>query len=353
MPEKRSVEGMGYTWAKIFSAIGSRKDIGPEAARWAMEQIMSDRATDAQIAGFGLGLKMKGATAEEVGGLAETMLSYAQPVEGAHDAVDIVGTGGDGANTVNISTMASLVVAGAGVPVIKHGNRAASSKSGGADVLEELGITIGRDSEGVADDLREVGIGFCFAPIFHPALRFAGGPRRELGAPTIFNALGPLTNPGRPGSGLIGCAFEDLFSTVAHTFAQRGDSVLVVRGSDGLDEITITGDTEVAVVGNGTVSFETIHPESLGFSLGSSEDIRGGDAVYNAEVARTVWSGAPGPVRDAVLLNAAGALVAYYRTALSQDLTEAMARAVTMAAESIDSGAVMQVYERWAQRSSK
>jgi anthranilate phosphoribosyltransferase len=203
-----------------------------------MDQIMAGAATPAQIAAFGVSMTMKRPTAAEVRELADTMLRYALRVPTVaigNDTVDIVGTGGDRLNTVNLSTMAAIVVAAAGVPVVKHGNRAASSKSGGADMLEALGVRIDLGAEEVARSVAEVGIGFCFAPVFHPSYRYAGPPRREIGVPTVFNLLGPLTNPASPRAGLIGCAFADLAEVMAGVFAARGASVLVVHGDDGLD----------------------------------------------------------------------------------------------------------------------
>ena len=200
-----------------------------------MEHIMTGEATPAQIAAFGVSMTMKRPSAAEVRELADTMLGFALPVPTeviGTDTVDIVGTGGDHSNSVNLSTMAAVVVAAAGLPVVKHGNRAASSRSGGADMLEALGLRIDLGPERVARCVAEVGIGFCFAPVFHPSYRYAGPPRREIGVPTVFNLLGPLTNPARPRAGLIGCAFRDLAEVVADVFAARGASVLVVRGGD-------------------------------------------------------------------------------------------------------------------------
>ncbi|AQA23482.1 anthranilate phosphoribosyltransferase [Rhodococcus sp. MTM3W5.2] len=199
----------------MLGALTDGRDLDPGTASWAMDEIMSDNATSAQIAAFGIALKMKGPTPSEVTGIADAMLAHARTIDVDGDAVDVVGTGGDRQQTVNISTMASVVVAAAGIRVVKHGNRAASSKSGGADVLEALGVRINLSPDAVARCVREVGIGFCFAPTFHPAFRFTAGPRKEIGIPTVFNVLGPLTNPARPRAGLIGCAFADLQPVVA------------------------------------------------------------------------------------------------------------------------------------------
>ena len=278
-----------------------------------MDQIMAGTATPAQIAAFGVSMKMKRPTAAEVRELADTMLAYALPVPTdaiGTETVDIVGTGGDGSNTVNLSTMAAVVVAAAGVPVVKHGNRAASSRSGGADMLEALGVRIDLGPDQVARCVQEVGIGFCFAPVFHPSYKYAGPPRREIGVPTVFNLLGPLTNPARPRAGLIGCAFGDLAAVMAGVFASRRASVLVVHGDDGLDELTTTTTSTIWRVQAGTIDKLTFDPLGFGFPRARVSELVGGDAETNAEEARAVFGGATGPVRDAVVLNAAGAMVA-------------------------------------------
>lgn len=341
----------GRTWPSVLGALTDRQDLSAADTAWAMDEIMTDNASPAQIAAFGVALKMKGPTASELSGLADSMLGHARLVEGVSDSVDIVGTGGDRANTVNISTMASVVVAAAGVRVVKHGNRAASSKSGGADVLEALGVTIGLDGPAVAACVAEAGIGFCFAPIFHPALRFAGLPRKQIGIPTVFNVLGPLTNPGRPRAGLVGCAFEDLIETVAGVFAARGNSALVVRGDDGLDEITTSTTSTVYIVQGGLIRKETLDPTTLGIARSPLDALRGGDAEENAAVARAVFAGEHGPVRDAVLINAAAAIAAYQ--GVHGTLSEALAPALLEAAQAIDSGAATTLLERWVTASGR
>ncbi|KQU30544.1 MULTISPECIES: anthranilate phosphoribosyltransferase [unclassified Rhodococcus (in: high G+C Gram-positive bacteria)] len=334
------------TWAQVLGALASRQDLTGADTAWAMDEIMSDNATAAQIAAFGVALKMKGPTSDELRGLADSMLGHAKRVPVDDDVVDIVGTGGDRSNTVNISTMASVVVAAAGIRVVKHGNRAASSKSGGADVLEALGVRIDQGPERVAASVAELGIGFCFAPVFHPALRFAAAPRKEIGIPTAFNVLGPLTNPASPRAGLVGCAFDDLIDVVAGVFAARGNSVLVVRGDDGLDEITTSTTTSVRVVRNGVVDHAVLDPRDLGIERVSLDALRGGDAAYNADVARRVFGGERGPVRDAVLLNAAGAIAAF--RGVDGSLEDAMAGALTTAAAAVDDGAAQTLLTRWA-----
>lgn len=333
------------TWPMVLGALTDRQDLSAADTAWAMDEIMTDNAAPAQIAAFGVALKMKGPTATELRGLADSMLGHARLIDGIGDSVDIVGTGGDRANTVNISTMASVVVAASGVRVVKHGNRAASSKAGGADVLEALGVTIGLPGEDVAECVREAGIGFCFAPMFHPALRFAGLPRKQIGIPTVFNVLGPLTNPGQPRAGLIGCAFEDLIETVAGVFAERGSSALVVRGDDGLDEITTSTTSAVYVVHGGQVRKHALDPQALGIPRSPLEALRGGDAEENAATARAVFGGERGPVRDAVLINAAAAIASY--RGVEGSLEEALAAALVDAAHAIDSGAATEALANW------
>ena len=334
------------TWPEIFGALIDGRDLSADEAAWAMNEIMSDNATPAQIAVFGVALKMKGPVPDELIGLADGMLGHARAVATSNDVVDIVGTGGDRSGTVNISTMSAIVVAAAGVRVVKHGGRAASSKSGGADVLEALGVNINLGPRSVAQCVEQVGVAFCFAPVFHPALRFAGPPRKEVGVPTIFNVLGPLTNPAKPRAGLIGCAFADLAPVMAGVFADRGNSVLVVRGNDGLDEITTSTTTDVLVVADGSITKQTLDPADLGIPLAPIEALRGGDAATNADVARRLLDGAKGPVRDAVLLNSAGAIAAY--EGVGDDLIGAVQRGMARAAAAIDDGSAAALLDKWA-----
>jgi anthranilate phosphoribosyltransferase len=333
------------SWPQILGALADKGAVSAADTAWAMDEIMSDNATSAQIAAFAIALKMKGVTAEELFGLAEGMLGHARAVPLTVDAVDVVGTGGDRSGTVNISTMTSIVVAAAGVPVVKHGNRAMSSKSGGADVLEALGVKIVLGPEAVARCVAELGIGFCFAPVFHPALRVAGPVRSQIGVPTFFNVLGPLTNPARPRAGLVGCAFVEIQPVMADVLARRGASALVVRGDDGLDELTTADTSSVYVVAGGEVRHEVLDPTRIGFPRVRPEALRGGDATANARVARDLLAGATGPVRDAVLLNAAGALVAF--DGAQADLAGQLAAGAERAAAAIDSGAAAQLLDKW------
>jgi len=340
----------------VLSRLTDRQNLLTGQAAWAMDQIMTGAATPAQIAAFGVAMKMKRPTAAEVSELADTMLSHARRVPTdiiGHETVDVVGTGGDGANTVNLSTMAAIVVAACGIPVIKHGNRAASSLSGGADTLEALGVRIDLSPDEVARCVAEVGIGFCFAPQFHPSLRHAGAARREIGVPTVFNLLGPLTNPAGPRAGLIGCAFGDLAEVMAGVFAARRSSVLVVHGDDGLDELTTTTTSTIWRVQAGTVDRLTFDPAGFGFARAQLSELIGGDAESNAAEARSVFSGAAGPVRDAVILNAAGAMVAHAGLTSTAEWLPSWERGLARAAEAIDSGAAGQLLAKWAQFTRK
>jgi anthranilate phosphoribosyltransferase len=249
--------------------------------------------------------------------------------------------------------MAAIVVASCGVPVIKHGNRAASSLSGGADTLEALGVRIDLGPDDVARSVAEVGIGFAFAPHFHPSYRHAAVVRRELGIPTVFNLLGPLTNPAAPRAGLIGCAWSDLAEVMAGVFAGRRSSVLVVHGDDGLDELTTTTTSTIWRVQAGTVERLTLDPAAFGFARADLSELVGGDAMANAAEARAVFSGAKGPVRDAVLLNAAGALVAHAGLASDAKWLPAWESGLERAAAAVDSGAAEQLLSRWARFTQK
>ncbi|MGH3561395.1 MAG: anthranilate phosphoribosyltransferase [Mycobacterium sp.] len=343
-------------WTQVLGRLTAGQDLAHGQAAWVMEQIMSGTATSAQIAAFGVSMRMKGPTAAEVSELADVMLSYAHKVPTEKigtDTVDVVGTGGDGVNTVNLSTMAAIVVAAAGIPVVKHGNRAASSLSGGADTLEALGVRIDLGPDEVARSVAEVGIGFCFAPQFQPSYRNASAARREVGVPTVFNLLGPLTNPARPRAGLIGCAFGDLGEVMAGVFAARRSSVLVVHGDDGLDELTTTTTSTIWRVQAGTVDRLTFDPAGFGFARAELDQLLGGDARANAEEARSVLAGAPGPVRDAVVLNAAGAMVAHAGLSSSAEWLPAWESGLGRATEAIDSGAAEQLLARWVRFSQQ
>ncbi|MER5434700.1 anthranilate phosphoribosyltransferase [Streptomyces sp. NPDC002588] len=335
----------GRSWPDVLNSLLYGRDQSAEATAWAMDRIMQGEATDAQIAGFVVALRAKGETVEEINGLVRTMYEHANVIEVPGRTVDIVGTGGDGAKTVNISTMSAIVVAGAGATVVKHGNRAASSASGASDVLGKLGVNLELTPARVAEVAGEAGITFCFAIKFHPALRHAGAARGQLGIRTVFNVLGPLTNPARVRAQAVGVADPRMAPVVAGVFAERGNSSLVFRGDDGLDELTTTATSRVWIVRDGKVTEESFDPRDVGLELVPVEALRGGDPSYNAEVARRLLDGETGPVRDAVLLNSAAALVALEPG--SGTLAGQLRAGMDQAAESIDSGAAKRVLERW------
>jgi len=335
------------SWPQVLSALLDRRDLDADQAAWAMGEILAGNSTPAQIAGFAVALRAKGETVDEVEGLVRTMYEHAAPLEVPGRCVDVVGTGGDRAHTVNISTMAAVVTAGAGARVVKHGNRAASSLSGSADVLEALGVVLDLPPVRVAAVAEEAGITFCFAPVFHSALRHAAVPRRELGVATTFNFLGPLTNPARPAAQAVGVADARMAPVLAGVLARRGVEALVFRGDDGLDELTISSTSSVWVSRAGSEDVERVQvdPRELGVPRASVDTLRGGDPARNAEVFRQVLAGEPGPVRDAVVLNAAAAIAAH--AAADGTVEQRLADGLRSAGDAIDSGAAATVLERW------
>ena len=333
-------------WPALLGSLLRGEDLSTADTAWAMGEVMAGEATPAQVAGFVVALRAKGETPAEVAGLVSVMLDHAAPVQVSGRVVDTCGTGGDRSNTVNLSTMAALVVAGAGVPVVKHGNRAASSACGSADLLEALGVVVDLPPSAVGPCLEQAGIAFCFAPVFHPGMRHAAVPRRDLGVPTVFNVLGPLTNPARPAAQAVGVSDPRLAPVMAGVLAARGADALVFRGDDGLDELTTTGPSTVWVVSGGSVRQEAFDPASLGIAVASLEQLRGADAAYNASVARDLLAGSgAGPVRDAVLLNAAAALASHRGG--DEPLLERLRDGHAQAAQSLDSGGAQQLLERW------
>jgi anthranilate phosphoribosyltransferase len=338
-------------WPALIGALTKGENLTADETSWAMNEIMEGAATPAQIAGFGVALRMKGETAAEVGGLADVMLERASPIRIDGHVVDLVGTGGDGAHTVNISTMGTIVAAAAGALMVKHGNRAASSACGAADVLEALGVVIDLTPEQTEYLVAEHGIAFLFAPLYHPAYRHTAVPRRELGVPTVFNFLGPVANPARPKAQAVGVADPRMGPVLAGVLAGRGCSALVFHGRDGLDELTTTAPSAVWVVHSGTVSQAELDPEFLGIARSRPEDLRGGDPAHNAAVVRSVLSGEHGPVRDTVLLNAAAALAAAAGVPDPGALPAALADGYARATAAVDSGAAAALLDRWASAS--
>jgi len=331
----------------VLGALLRAEPLSDADTAWAMAEIMAGEASAAQLAAFVVLLRAKGETPAEMAGLVHTMLANAQRVSVDVRAVDIVGTGGDRAHTVNLSTMAAIVTGATGVPVVKHGNRAATSSCGAADLLEALGVAIDLEGPGVARCVAEVGIGFCFAPVFHPGLRHAAAPRRELGVPTAFNFLGPLTNPAQPAAAAIGCADERMAPVLATLLAGRGATALVFRGADGLDEMTTTTTSAVWVVRDGAVTPSTVDAGMLGLPATTLDALRGADPAFNAKVARAVLAGERGPVRDAVLLNAAAGIAAY--DGLGGPVEDALRAGLNRAAYAVDSGAAADLLVRWVE----
>jgi anthranilate phosphoribosyltransferase len=321
-----------FSWPQVLSRLLAGDSLTEDEAGACMEEIMEGAATPAQIAGFVVALRSKGETIDEVAGLVRTMRRYAQRVSAGDDVLDTCGTGGDRSGTFNVSTAAALVCAGAGVKVAKHGNRAASSRCGSADVLEALGVKIDLPPDGVEACIDRAGIGFCFAPVFHPAMRHAGATRRELGVPTIFNFLGPLTNPAGATRQALGVSDPKMVEKMVQTLGRLGSKhVLAFHGDQGLDELSTSGPSQVYELTGGEVRRWVIDPVELGVAPAPLEAVAGGSAEENAAAIRSVLAGEPGPKRDIVLLNAAAGLMAAGRA-------EEMSAGLALATEAVDSG---------------
>ncbi|MBG6225534.1 anthranilate phosphoribosyltransferase [Arthrobacter sp. CAN_A2] len=336
------------TWPSIFSSLLAGTDLSVGQSRWAMDTIMAGEASHAQIAGFLVALRAKGESVDELTGLVEAMLGRAHRIQVEGPTLDIVGTGGDGLGTLNISTMSSLVAVGAGARVVKHGNRGASSASGAADVIEELGVRLDLPPADVARTAERAGITFCFAQVFHPSMKHVAVPRRELGIPTAFNFLGPLSNPAGVSAQALGCADARMAPLMAGVLAARGTRALVFRGDDGRDKLTTSGSSTVWEVRDGQVRAHEVHPEDFGLDVVPVDALRGSDAAGNAAVVRSVLDGETGPVRDAVVLNTAAGLVALDPTA-EGSLLDRITAGMQHARASIDSGAARGVLERWVE----
>jgi anthranilate phosphoribosyltransferase len=329
-------------WPGVLGTLTRGHDLTADEARAAMAEILAGAATDVQIAGFIVALRMKGETVDELRGMVEAMLGAADRVrlDVAGPVVDIVGTGGDRAHTINVSTLSALVVAGAGGRVCKHGNRAASSSTGAADLLEALGVRIDCGPAEVARCVADAGIGFCFAPRFHPAMRFAGPPRRELGIPTAFNFLGPMANPAGVTRLMIGVADPSMAERMLGVLAAREcERAMIVHGDDGLDELTISTTSQVVELNDGKIESYTVDPAALGITLAPRESLVGGEPATNADLARQVLAGEPGPHRDVVCLNAAAGLV-------TAGLVDDLGAGIEAARAAIDDGRAAGALER-------
>jgi anthranilate phosphoribosyltransferase len=332
-------------WPRTLQTLIGHGALSSDDAAAAMRAIMLGDVTPGQVGGFLMALRTKGETVDELDGLARTALEFANPVRAPGPVVDTCGTGGDRRGTINISTIAAIVVASSGVAVAKHGNRAATSACGSADLLEALGVRIDLDAAGVERCLAEAGIGFMFAAVFHPAFAHAGPVRRELGIPTSFNFLGPLTNPARPVAQVVGVSDERMLPLMAQVLARRGVRAKLFRGEDGLDELTTTGRSHVLDVRDGEIRETTLDPSLLGIAKASLDDLRGGDAGASARGARAVLEGEHGPKRDVVLLNAGAALEV---AGVADDLTEGLG----LAAAAIDEGRAIETLDRWVEVSN-
>lgn len=339
-------------WDLNISRLDSGLDLEAADVQWCMDQILTGNAEIEILKKFLLALKSKGETSEEVGALVAQMYQHCAPITINERAVDTVGTGGDGAHTINISTTAAIIAAAAGVKVVKHGNRAASSKSGAADLLEALGININLDGNGVEQTFAQLGIGFCFAPVFHPAMRFAAPARKELGVPTVFNILGPLANPAQPKAAAIGVANDRMHLVMAQVLSDRGLDGFVFRGDDGLDEITLATTTSVLTIGSGEISRDLIDPLDFDIQRAPIEALVGADATENARITTAIFAGEKGAPRDAVVLNAAAAIAAY-DARFDLNLHHRMSLGISRAVEAIDSGAATRLVQQWAALTQK
>ena len=342
-----AVQRLG-AWPALLDRLMRRQDLSSSEASAAMSDILEGSATPAQIAAFATALRMKGETVEEMTGLVRTMLEHAEPVPvpDGTQLVDTCGTGGDRSGSINVSTVAAFVVAGTGARVCKHGNRAVSSSAGSADVLEALGVAIDLGPEAVASCIAEAGMGFCFAPRFHPALRHAGPTRRELGVPTVFNFLGPLANPARARRQVVGVSSPDMAEKMLGVLRANGATrAMVVYGHDGLDELTVTTTSTVLELVDGEISTYTVDPAGMGLKPADPKALRGGDADANAAVARRVLAGEKGPHRDIVLLNAAAGIVI-------ADLAADLGEGLELAEASVDEGRAGVVLESLVQTST-
>ena len=341
------------SWSQIFSKLIAGEDLTRPESNWAMRQIMSGEASEGQIGAFMLALRSKGETVEELSGLVDVMLDNSVVLDTGEDAVDIVGTGGDMVGTVNISSMASVLVAAAGIPVLKHGSRSASGKTGSAEMLEVLGIKLDLAPAQVAEVFRQVGITFFFAPVFHPAMRFVAPVRKQLGVPTTFNFLGPLANPAQPRATALGVANQEIAPVMAQEMANRGRTALVMRSDDGLDELSTTARNRILVVAGGEVLPIELDATDFGLHPATQGQLLGGDARHNAAVATKLFSGVDFEnamaITEVVLLNAAAGIVAYELSTNSNlDILGSFAQAIDRSRAALESGAAHSKLVSWS-----
>ena len=340
------------TWENVFATLATKSELSALQIEWAMNEILEGASSTDNIKKFLLALKEKGETADEVNSLVDSMYRKASLIDIPDRAVDIVGTGGDGANTINISTTAAIITTAAGARTIKHGNRAATSKSGAADLLESLGINITLGAKGVAECVRKIGIGFAFAPTFHPAMKHAAQARKEVGVPTIFNILGPLANPAKPQCVAIGVARAELLETVAEVLAKRGCEGFVFRGDDGLDEVSLSTTTTVLIIKDGVIRREIFDPSEIGLEKFPLSALKGGTPDENAEITRGIFAGEFGAYRESVLINAAAAIAAF-KGDFHLGIEQQFANGYVLAKQAVDSGGALHLVERWADLSNE
>jgi anthranilate phosphoribosyltransferase len=347
-----------FNWPDTIATVLDGHDLSIEQASTAMEAVMAGEVTDAQLAAFLVALRAKTETVDEIVGFRDAVLNNAVSLPIDPMVLDIVGTGGDpyGA-VVNVSSIASIVAAAAGVPVVKHGNRAASSRSGASDILSELGVNIEVDARGVVDIFNAVGITFVFAALFHPGFKHAAVARREIGIPTVFNILGPLCNPARPEASAVGVSNLARVPHMAGVFKTRGATALVYRGDDGIDKLTTTGHSHVWEVTQGHIREHDINSVELGIPKASPEDLLGDSPQHNAKLARAVLAGDKGPVRDIVALNAAAGLTAFdlakNPAERDRNFLERLADKLTLAYDTLDSGAAQKKLDDWVIASNR
>ncbi|MDQ1571185.1 MAG: anthranilate phosphoribosyltransferase [Actinomycetota bacterium] len=340
------------TWPSILSHLVEGSDLSISESTWAMQSVMAGEATSAQLGGLLVALRIKGETVDEIVGFRDAVLANALPLDVDPMVLDIVGTGGDPYGAVlNISSIASVIAAATGVPVVKHGNRGASSASGASDVLGALGLNLDIDPARVAEVLKETGITFAYAALFHPGFRHAGPTRKELGISTLFNILGPLCNPARPEASAVGVASLERVPLMVGVFQTRGATALVYRGDDGIDKLTTTGHSHIWEVSRGFVTEHDLNPTDLGIPRAEIQSLLGADATHNAGVARAVLAGTSGPVRDIVLLNAAAGLVAFDLAKnpelIRVPIVDRLRTGIAVAAEAVDSGAAAAKLDQW------
>lgn len=346
-----------FSWPAILSQLLERQDLSLEQATEAMQQVMAGEVTDAQLAAFLVALRAKRETVDEIVGFRDAVLANAVELPITPMVLDIVGTGGDpyGA-VVNVSSIASIVAAAAGVPVVKHGNRAASSSSGASDVLSSLGVNVNLDTDGVAEVFEKVGITFVFAALFHPGFKHAATARKEIGIPTVFNILGPLCNPARPEASAVGVSNLARVPQMAGVFRTRGATALVYRGDDGIDKMTTTGHSHVWEVTKGQIYEHDVNSEELGLAKARPEDLLGEGPEHNAQLARSVLAGDTGPVRDIVALNAAAGMTAFELakdpSQQGRSLLERLDEKLRLAQATIDSGAASRKLDDWIETST-